>query len=159
MTDIRQEIDELFSMFHDFEIKSLTFDNSNLAMTIQIPWGQLWDDLNYYIKIELSGCDFINCDYAEVLRTPENLAKRWVDRSHIDKSTNDQEVISEIGLEIQRHEFYTPNKYKFLCNSSKEFAGGELTFTADNYKLFNKEGIQIDIQQMEKWCKEWWDSI
>ena len=87
-TNTRQEIDNLFSMFHDFEIKSLTYDNSNLEMTIQIPWGQLWDDLNYYIKIELSGCDFINCDYAEVLRTPENLAKREVDRSYIDKSTN-----------------------------------------------------------------------
>lgn len=161
MIDKQLEIDELFSMFHDFEIILLTYNDNILNLMIKIPWGQLWDDLDYFIRVELIGCNFINCDYTEVLNTPENLAKRLVDQSHIDKSTNDQEIISNIGLEVQRHEFYPPNKYIFLCNSSKNttYGGGHLTFTADNYKIFNKEGNQIDIQQMEKWCREFWDKI
>lgn len=160
MTD-RQEIDELFSMFHDFEIIKLAYHDDILNLTIQIPWGQMWNDLDYFISVELTGCDFIICDYAEVLNTPENLAKRWGEQSHIDKSTNDQQIISNIGLEVQRHEFYPPNKYKFLCNSSKntQYGGGHLSFTTDNYKIYNKEGIQIDLYQMEKWCREWWDNI
>lgn len=156
MTVRQQEIDELFSMFHDFEIIKLTYNGNILNLTIHIPWGQMWNDPDYLISVELTGCDFMYCDYAEVLNTPENLAKRWVDQSHIDKSTNDQQIISEIGLEVQRHEFDPPNKYKFICNSSKNttYGGGQLTFTADNYKIFNKEGIQIDLYQMEKWGSE-----
>lgn len=161
MTGKQQEINELFSMFHDFEIILLTYNDNRLNLTIQIPWGQLWNDFNYLIYVELIGCDYIHCDYSEVLNTHENKAKRWIDQSHIDKSTNDPKIISDIGLEVQRHEFYPPNKYKFICNTSKNntYGGGQLTFTAENYKIYNKEGLQINIQQMETWCREWWDNI
>jgi hypothetical protein len=155
----RQELEDLFSMFHDFEITALTNHDNNLALTIQIPWGELWGDLNYFITLKLTGCDFIHCDYAEIVNTPENLSKRHVDRSSVDKSTNDQKVISELGLEVQRHNFYPPNKYEFMCNSSKNYAGGQLTFTADDYTLFNKQGIQIDLDQMKTWSNEWWTKI
>jgi len=146
-------------MFHDFEITVLTYHDSNLTLTIQIPWGELWSDLNYKITVKLNGCDFIHCDYYELENTPVNLAKRRLDRSFVDKSTNDQKIISGLGLEVQRHNFYSPNKYEFLCNSSKDYAGGKLTFTADNYTIFNNDGVQICLDQMKAWSNEWWTKI
>ena len=109
--------------------------------------------------MELSGCEFILCDYSEILNTPENVAKKSVDRIYIDKSTSNPKLIETLGLEIQSHKFSEPNKYLFLCNSSKEYAGGILTFTTDNYKIFNKEGNQIDLQQMKNWSNAWWENI
>jgi len=158
-TNTRQELDDLFSMFHDFEIKLLIYQNTTLRLTFILPWGELWDDLNYQIKVELTGCDFIHCDYAEILNTPDNLAKNWVDRCSIDKSTNDSNIISELGLEVQSHKFYSPNKYEFRCNSSKKFAGGQLTFTADNYLILDKDGNKITLNKMQKWCTDWWEKI
>lgn len=159
-TTTRQEIDELFSMFHDFEIVLMTYDKGTLDLTIRIPWGELWDDLDYKIKVTLSGCAFIHCDYYEVINTPDNLSKNWVDRAAADKSTNDPKIISELGLEVQSHNYYSPNKYEFLCNSGSENCqGGKLTFTADNYKIFNNDGVQIDLKQIKKWSTDWWNSI
>ena len=160
MTDsTRQELDDLFSMFHDFEITHLTFENNILDLTIRIPWGELWDDLDYQIRVVLNGCEFIQCDYTEIINTPDNFAKNWVERASIEKSTNESKTISKLGLEVQRHNFYSPNRYEFLCNSSKNYAGGQLTFTADNCKVFNKDNIHIGIDQMKKWCTEWWEKI
>lgn len=155
----REELNDLFSMFHDFEVIKLEYKDAVLTLTIEIPWGQLWDDLNYHIKLELTGCEFITCDYAELLNTPENRSRNAVDRSYIEKSTQDQKVISEIGLEVQRHTFLPPNQYEFICNSSKDYAGGHLIFTADGYSLFNKENEKIDLEQMKKWSTDWWKRI
>lgn len=44
MTEIQKEINDLFTMFHVFEIKEFTYDNSIIQMTIQIPWGEMWND-------------------------------------------------------------------------------------------------------------------
>ncbi|MEZ4804708.1 MAG: hypothetical protein R2852_04290 [Bacteroidia bacterium] len=156
MTDKQKEMDYLFFMFHDFEITELTYNTAVLNMTIRIPWGQLWNDHDYLIKLELTGCNEMNCVYSEFLNTVENLATNFL--SSEDKSTNDSKVITYLGLEVQRHIFHPPNKYELLCNSSKNqiYGGGHLTFTAENYKLFNKEGIQVELQQMEKWFDEYW---
>ena len=159
MTTKQQEFDELFSMFHDFEIITLTYIDNQIIMTIQIPWGELWDDLNYYIKLELSGCDYVHCDYTEPSNTFENLKKRPAERTYIEKYTEDTTIISEMGLEIQSHQLFKPNKYQFICNSSKDYANGDLTFTAVDYKIFNKEGVLIDLNQMRDWCNEWWSSL
>ena len=61
-------------MFHDFEITHLTFENNILDLTIRIPWGEHWDDLDYQIRVVLNGCEFIQCDYAEIINTPDNFA-------------------------------------------------------------------------------------
>ncbi len=159
LSETQQEMEDLFTMFHDFEIVLLTHKNDLLTLTIIIPWGQLWDDLDYKIKVELKGCYFMDCAYTEIVNTPENLAKNWVDRLSVNKSTNDPEVISTLGLEVQRHNFYPPNKYEFLCNSSGNYAGGQLTFTADGYSIFNKNGEPIDLRQMKSWSTEWWSKI
>lgn len=159
MTEIQKEINDLFTMFHDFEIKEFTYDNSIIQMTIQIPWGEMWNDWEYSIQMELSGCEFILCTYSEILNTPDNLAKNCVDRLYIDKLTSDPKLIETLGLEIQRYEFQMPNKYTFLCNCSKVYGGGILTFTADNFKIFTKEGNQIDLQEMKNWSRAWWENI
>ncbi|MCZ8285402.1 MAG: hypothetical protein O9353_08075, partial [Bacteroidia bacterium] len=86
----REELNDLFSMFHDFEITTLEYKDTVLTLTIEIPWGHLWDDLTYHIKLELTGCEFIQCDYAELLNTAENISRNAVDRSYIEKSTQDQ---------------------------------------------------------------------
>ena len=157
---MRQELDDLFSMFHDFEIINLTFANNILDLKIRIPWGELWDDLDFQISVKLSGCEYIHCDYAEVINTSDNLAKKWAERNSIDKSTNDPKTISNLGLEVQRHKFYAPNKYIFFCNSSKNnYAGGQFNFTTDNYIIYDKAKSQIELDQMSTWCTKWWERI
>lgn len=157
--DSKQEIEDLFSMFHDFEITSLTLENKSLDLTIRIPWGELWDDLDYQIRVLLNPCDFIRCEYSELLNTPDNLSKKAVDRSYVDKTTSNPQIISELGLEVQRYNFSPPNVYEFLCNSSKNYAGGKLIFTAESYILLDKEGSKIELDQMKKWCTDWWKKI
>jgi|GEM_PF-3546603 hypothetical protein len=166
----RQEINDLFSMFHDFGIISLTYINKNLTMTLAIPWGQLWDDLNYQIRLELSGCDFILCNYSECINTNEHFDASSPKNRWVDKTTSEPNTITELELEVQSHEFITPNRYVFRCNSSRCISnnpfdsgnligGGKLFFTAEDYAIFDKDGKQIDLNQMKKWCTEWWDKI
>jgi hypothetical protein len=153
--DKQQELNDLFSLFHDFEITLLTYQKNTLNLTITIPWGEVWNDWNYQIRLELAGCDFFQCDYSEFI-DGDNLSS---DRKTIDKTTNDPSTISDLGLEIQSHTYAPPNKYAFKCNSSRNCAGGLLTFSADDYKLFNAEGVPIDLTQMNKWSTDWWEKI
>jgi hypothetical protein len=168
--DIKQELHELFSMFHDFRIVSLSSVNKNLSLTIAIPWGELWDDLNYQIRLELDGCDSLICNYSECINTNEHFPTSSQKNIWVDKITNDHKLISELELEVQSHEFSPPNKYVFKCNSSRCISnnpidsrdligGGELFFTTESYSIFDKDWKQIDLNKMKKWCAEWWDKI
>ena len=154
-----QELNDLFSMFHDFEITDVTYSKMTLNLTIKIPWGQLWNSLDFKINLELNGCDFIKCSYAELLKTKENLTKDWGQREYIDKTTEDDKVISTLGLEIQSHKLYNSKEFVFVCNSAKDFAGGQLTFSANDFRIFQIDGQEITLNQMKKWYADWWESI
>lgn len=157
----KEEINDLFSMFHDFEIKELTYCQNLLTLIINLPWGQiLWDDYNFNIKIEISGCNYLSCIYGDLLKTPENLLNFPTHRKFINKETTEPETISALGLEIQSHICSEPNNYEFRCNaSSQDCAGGELSFTADTVTIFDMAGNEISLTQMDNWCEEVWKKL
>ena len=47
MKDRIKDIDDLFSMFHDFEIVGLKVDGNILTMEILLPWSEMWDIEDY----------------------------------------------------------------------------------------------------------------
>jgi len=151
------KINDLFSMFHDFTITDLTYSEKTLNLTIHIPWGQVWNDRDFKIKLELYGCDFIKCTYGVLIKTKKNLAKYRTQQEYKEKTTKDEKIISALELEIQSHNFSGSNEYVFLCNSSKEDCpGGQLTFTANDFKISGLNGEEITLDQMEIWGEAAW---
>ena len=61
------KLDHLFLMFHDFQIVELKYNKDILSLIIKIPWGQLWNDYDFKINLELVGCNFIKCIYIFIL--------------------------------------------------------------------------------------------
>lgn len=57
-TDKIKEIDDLFSMFHDFEITALSLENKTLTMEILLPWASMWDIDDYKMMFEFGGCEY-----------------------------------------------------------------------------------------------------
>ena len=151
----QHSINNLFLLFHDFQIVKLEYLDDKLSLTMKIPWGQLWNDYDFKIKLEISGCNFIECVHGEIIQNPDNLALML--RKSIDKVTTDPLIISNLLLEVQRHASLDENAYKFFCNSSNpKCSGGELTFTATQVQVVDMAGQEITLLKMEKWFSEFW---
>jgi hypothetical protein len=150
-----EEIDDLFSMFHDFDIVGMEYWSNTLLMTLRIPWGEMWGDFDFQIKVRIDGCSTLACKYFEFLDTSKNL----IERETIDKFTSDPKVIETLGLDIQRFEFTPPNKYLFHCNGYDKVGGGEITITADGFQLFDNHSHEITLNKMKNWGEEWWSKI
>jgi hypothetical protein len=90
MIEERQEIGDLFSMFHDFEIVEIEFNKPHLLLTVRIPWGQLWQDIDYKIKVSLSGCEYVECRY-------------WKSNKLEAQYTDNPKEIESLELDVQRY--------------------------------------------------------
>ncbi|MDO1451421.1 hypothetical protein Q0590_34420 [Rhodocytophaga aerolata] len=141
----RQKIGDLFSMFHDFEIVEIEFNKPYLLLTVRIPWGQLWQDMDYQIKVSISGCEFLLCKY-------------WKSNSSETHNTDNPKEIEFLELDVQRHRYTAPNTYEFVCNGNN-CAGAELTFTADKVELWDKSGESLKLDKMKGWATDWWNNI
>ncbi len=77
--DKQLEIGELFSMFHDFEIKGFKLDSELLTLNIEIPWPQIWKPpiYDYQIRLELFGVKDIVCEYYLIKSDEANISKPW----------------------------------------------------------------------------------
>ena len=154
---VQKNIDNLFDMFHDFQILELDYVKNKLSLKIKIPWGHLWNDYDFQIKLEISGCKFVTCVYGEIIQTSGNSAMTTINSKSADKTTTDPFIISNLLLEVQRHNSLGENVYEFICNSSnKNCSGGELTFTATDVCIFDMQNQEISLTQMENWFSEFW---
>ncbi|MBC5992709.1 hypothetical protein [Pontibacter cellulosilyticus] len=157
----QQEIEELFSMFHDFEIQSVSKDGEALTLEFVIPWGQVWNPaiLEYQIKVELSGCRNLLCEYFVFKDDEANKLKPLALRETEIRTTNAPQTIEELGLEVQSYTYTQPDSYVLHCNSSKEIAGGELTLTATDYRIFDSFDKPLTLDQLKQWAAEWWGRV
>lgn len=157
----QQEIEELFSMFHDFEIQSVSKDGEALTFEFVIPWGQVWNPaiLEYQIKFELSGCRNLLCEYFVFKDDEANKSKPLALWETEIRTTNDPQTIEDLGLEVQSYTYTQPNSYVLHCNSSKEIAGGELTLTATDYRIFDSNDEPLTLDQLKQWAAEWWGRV
>ncbi|TPE39138.1 hypothetical protein [Pontibacter mangrovi] len=157
----QKEIEELFSMFHDFEIKSVSKDRETMTLEIVIPWGQVWNlaVMEYQIKVELSGCRSLLCEYFVFRDDEANKSKLLALRETEKRITSDPQTMDKLGLEVQSYTYTPPDTYVLHCNSSKEIAGGELTLTATDYRIFNNNGEPLTLDHLKQWATEWWGRI
>jgi hypothetical protein len=161
METFRDEMHDLFSMFHDFDLIATEQGNKTLTLTIAIPWSLLWDeDEIYEVKLELYGCDYFYCDYQESVHSGPFKSKEDINLDTIDYSTKDIQTITSLKLSIQAYTFREPNHYIFYCNSGmQKINEGQIMITADRYMLFDKFGNSLTIDKMKELGTMWWDNI
>ncbi|SIT76267.1 hypothetical protein SAMN05444128_0313 [Pontibacter indicus] len=148
-------------MFHDFELKGVSKDGEALTLEFVIPWGQVWNPvvLEYQIIVELSGCRDLLCEFFVFKDYEANKSKPLALQETEKRITNDPQTLAKLGLEVQSYTYTTPDIYVLHCNSSKEIAGGELTFTVTDYQIFNDNGEPLTLGKLKQWASQWWDSI
>ena len=162
MTNKQNEIDNLLSMFHDFEIVYAEFKANTLVLRITIPWGSMWkeDDYSYTIRLELIDCNYFSCDYykiknREIFQLGESLNK---DETEKITTTNPLDL-KDLGLSIQNRTNLGNGIYELHCLSHKGFEYASITISLNDYKIFDQDGNEISLEVMNQWCKDWWDGI
>ena len=146
------DIKELFSTFHAFDIVGLEAKASNLLMTLRIPWGELWKDYDFKIKVELIGGHIAECEYFEYSGDANSEGQP----KSISSITNDLKKIVKLDLDIQRFEPTNDGNYIFYCNGYGKVGGAKIKLWADGYKLFDLQDIPIDIGKYKSWHAVWW---
>ncbi|NEM98509.1 response regulator transcription factor [Pontibacter burrus] len=136
-------------------------DREALTLEFVIPWGQVWTPavVEYQIKVELSGCRSLLCEYYLFKDDKANKLKPVALRETEKRITSAPLTMEKLGLEVQSYTFTQPDVYVLHCNSSREIAGGELTLTATDYRIFNNNGEVLSLDQLRQWATEWWDRI
>ena len=166
MKDRISEIDELFKMFHDFDIHTLELEDRILTMRISIPWCEMWEIDEYILTFKFTECDEFSCIYH--VRTSTELVQweKGVYYPNEKKVTTDIGVIEKMELDVQNHEFLEPNTFYLNCNSSTSFGNqigqidfGQIIMKASNYQVFDPGGEEIELSQLKLWENDWWKSI
>ena len=166
MKDRIKDIDDLFSMFHDFEIVGLNRDDNILTMEILLPWSEMWNIENYKMTIRFHGCQNLKCHYWK--RTSNEL-KEWEKGSYYpseEHETTDPNEIVNLELDVQSHDFNEPDNFILHCNSSSSHGNqigqiefGRIELKATDYQIFDNEMNEMTLDKMKSWGTEWWDSI
>lgn len=166
MTDRIKDIDDLFSMFHDFEIVELNLADEMLTVKIRLPWSEMWKIEVYEMTFIFYGCSRLQCHYFK--RTSTELEKwdkgvYYPSEEHI---TNEVNEIEKLELDVQSHNFEKPDKFTLHCNSSTSFGNkiGQIDFvrielTATDYKIYDNESNEMTLDKMKEWGIEWWNGI
>ncbi|MDH5380828.1 MAG: hypothetical protein OEW75_08250 [Cyclobacteriaceae bacterium] len=145
-------LQELFSTFHDFDIVGLETKTEGLLMTLRIPWGELWGEYDFKIKVELKDGQITECKYFEHTGDANSLGQQ----NSIYRITNDLKTIVKLDLDIQRFETTKDGDYIFHCNGYDKVGGAQIRLQANNYKLLDLQEKPISIDKYESWHKVWW---
>lgn len=141
--NIIKEINNLFSMFHDFEIVGLRFKNNVLTMEILLPWSEMWNIDNYKITFLFYECTSLKCSYFK--------------QKNNQISTNPNEI-EKLELNIQSHDFKPVNNFILHCDSST-VGYTEIEMNASNYKIYDNKENEITLDKMKEWANKWWNGI
>jgi len=162
MTNRQQEIDDLLSMFHDFDIVTAELIGDTLVLAIRIPWGSMWikDDYTYTIRLELIDCSYFRCDYfkiksKEIIKIGDNSYQRDTEKI----TTTNPADLNELELSIQSSANIRPETYELHCDSYEEIDYAAITISATDYRIFDQDGKEITLETMEQWAADWWDGI
>lgn len=158
MTAKKQDIDDIFTMFHDFEVARLDLQGGVLTMEIILPWGYMWNNYDYRMTFKFFGCDSLCCIYHKRI---DNVAEPvTIHHPTEELETTDTIVIEGLRLDVQRHKFEEPDKYILYCNSmADDVDGAHLLLSAIDYKIYDNAGEEMTLDKMKEWATEWWDGI
>jgi hypothetical protein len=166
MTNRITDIDDLFSLFHDFEIVGLKLDSNVLTMEILLPWSEMWGIEDYKMTFRFDGCTKLKCHYLK--RTSNELIEweqgvYYPSEEHV--TTNPKEI-EKLELDVQRHDFKEPDNFTLHCNSStsqnNQIGGieyGRIEMRVTDYQIFDNEKKEISIDKMKDWATQWKDEI
>lgn len=152
----RDESNDLLTMFHDFDIIDIIPAETFTTFFIHIPWGQLWNDDDYVIMMQVMGFDMIKCDYI-THNAPPVQTDSGVVWDYNEKQTMDIEEVKGLKLYVQSHSFTPPDVYDLFANITNGSA--QLRFRAADFKIFDKQGKEITLDVLKAWTKQWWDGI
>ena len=148
------ELNEFFSMFHDFEIKTLKHVAGNIHIVIEVPWGELWDDYDYRIELIFSDCDKLECVYennrCNIFHAVEKSG--IIDYSCIKK-------INDLSLIIRDYKQVEFSEFIFFCKNSESNLDVQLGFRVRKVQVLDREGSTISLEKMKEWSQLWWNSI
>jgi hypothetical protein len=158
MTESIKDIDDLFSIFHDFEIVGLRLKNQVLTMEVLLPWSEIWQIKDYKMTFRFDGCTNLKCTYSKRIG---NKFKAWaLKKRDIYLVTNNPTEIQQLKLEVQHHDFNEPDNFILYCNSSFEgIESGKIELNIFNYQIFDNEMNEMTLDKMEIWATEWWNGI
>lgn len=166
MSNKIKDIDDLFSMFHDFDIVGLRLDKGLLTIEILLPWSEMWDIEDYKMTFRFTGCNGLKCRYWK--RTGTELVK-WEKGVHYPSEehiTADLDEVLGFELDVQSHEFTEPNTFVLHCFTSSSPGNeiGQIDFArielkATDYQIFDNEMKEMTLDQMKIWGTEWWNEI
>jgi hypothetical protein len=160
MSNRQQELDDLLSMFHDFDIASAKLNADTLVLAVKIPWDSIWikDDYNYTIRLELMNCTYFSCDYYKSTEQTKISDKTYQRASEKITTTNPLDI-DGLELSIQRKISAQPGTYELHCNGNEEIDFAKITISAADYCIFDQDGKEITLDTMKQWATEWWKEI
>lgn len=166
MTDRIKDIDDLFSMFHDFEIVGLKLNDNVLTLEILLPWSEMWDIEEYKMTFRFDGCTRFKCHYWK--RTSNEL-KKWEKGAYYPSDehiTIDPDEVLKLELDVQSHDFKEPDNFVLHCNSSSSYGNqigqiefGRIELKVSDYQIFDNEMKEISLDNMKSWGSNWWNGI
>lgn len=148
----------MFSLFHDFEIIDLKWQGANLDLLLEIPWGELWDELDYKITVRLFNVSNLFYEYWSLISN-EEVSNKPGSSAIPDKLSGALSELPGLNLSIQSHTLELPNNFTFYCQSNNGQIEAEIHFTTTGYTIFDKNQTEISLNAMEDWAKLWVESI
>jgi hypothetical protein len=166
MKNRAKEIDDLFSMFHDFEILGIKLYNETLRMEFLLPWSKMWGIENYKLTFKFEACNKFVCHYFKRIGTELVKHEKGIHYPASEFITKDILEIKQLELDVQSHNFKEPDNFILYCNSSTSFGNkiGQIDFarielTAKDYKIYDNDNNEISLEKMKEWATEWWNGI
>ena len=159
MTAKQQDIDDIFSMFHDFEVVRLDLQDNVLAMEIILPWALMWKNDDYRMTFKFYECKSLHCIYDKRINKTLDGPVTFPQPTE-ELETSDVKIIESLRLYVQSHEFEEPDNYKLYSNSMADgIEFGILHLKASDYQIFDEAGQEMSLDKMKEWATEWWDGI
>ena len=147
MITSREDINDLFTTFHDFVIKNIKHGREVLIITIDTPFEEDLGLSEYIIKLHLYGCRNVSCKYR--------------DKKGTSASTDSCDQITNLALNIQGYKFYAPREYEFFCdtNLNPEIEEGQIRFDADAAELFDSYDNPLSLDKIKELAIMRWENI
>lgn len=144
----REDIRDIFSIFHDGGIATADVQGDNLVLEIDIQY------LAERVKPEYKGFKVILYGFrdAEFSTWPSDL------KSEPEKIA-DVHSIFKPELEVLEASIKA-NKIEVVCNqhsSEYDYCGGELSFIVDSAEVQDESGKSYSIEELDIICKGYWD--
>ena len=141
-----QDIEDIFSIFHDGFIEGYQIDSDTVDLKIGIQYlAELIDEKYEYLNLKLLGVESIKYD-------------AWTDEPYV---MTDWDAIFDLGIEVLSTE--TNNKGQLIVHSNCDnapndsFKGGKLIIKCSDYKLSDEANNSLTTNQLKELSSYYWN--